>query len=80
MIHQVTCVYFLRFRTTRPETKTVLRYQAGQYFIMQFLDVNSLKTNLSTPKSQLTQDKGACAHVPARSLKALFVHPEQWGM
>lgn len=26
------------------------------------------------------QDKGACTHVPACRLKAVFVHPEQWGM
>lgn len=65
----------------------VLKYQATDYFIYYAVSrFEVFQDNLSTLKSQFrtlicaAQDKGACAHVPARGLKAVFVHPEQWGM
>lgn len=47
--------------------------------------MNYLKTifQLQSRDSALihaAQDEGACAHVPARALKAVLVHPEQRGI
>lgn len=78
--------YFLRFWTTQHQIKMVLKYQATKYFIYYTVSrcefLKSFNSKVAIPHTLIwaAQDKGVCAHVPVRGLKAVFVHPEQWGM